>query len=143
MTQEAVVTKLLPDGMAEVAVRRTTACGGNCGSCESCVFENELKTPAVNRIKAKPGQKVLIQSQSARIFRAAFLVYVLPLLFLLGAYASALAIGFGEAGCIAASFIGLCIGALFVVLSQRRLKEKNAITFEIIEFLSSSGGTYD
>ena len=32
MTQDAVVTKLVPDNMAEVAVARTTACGGNCGS---------------------------------------------------------------------------------------------------------------
>lgn len=137
MTQEAVVTKLLPNGMAEVAVRRTTACGGNCGSCESCVFENELKTPAVNRIQAKPGHKVLIQSQSSRIFRAAFLVYVLPLLFLLAAYAAAWALGLGEGGCITASFLGLCIGALCVVLSQRRRRAKDEITFEIIENLST------
>ena len=86
MTQEAVVTKLLPSGMAEVAVKRTSACGGNCGSCESCVFQNEMKTPALNRIGAKPGQKVLIESQSSKIFKAAFLVYVLPLLFFLAAY---------------------------------------------------------
>ena len=48
MTQEAVVTKLLPSGMAEVAVKRTSACGGNCGNCESCVFDSELKTAAKN-----------------------------------------------------------------------------------------------
>lgn len=33
MTQNAVVTRILPNGMAEVAVVRGTACGGNCGSC--------------------------------------------------------------------------------------------------------------
>ena len=86
MTQEAVVTKLLPNGMAEVAVKRTTACGGNCASCEACVFESQMKTPAKNSIEARPGQKVLIESQSSRIFRAAFLVYVLPLLTFLGGY---------------------------------------------------------
>ena len=133
MTQEAVVTKLLPGGMAEVAVKRTTACGGNCGSCESCVFQNELKTPALNKIQARPGQKVLIESQTSRIFKAAFLVYVFPL-FLLGYLLSA-AFSLGETAGIIFSFAGLIIGAVIVVLSQRRIREKDRITFEIIEFL--------
>lgn len=135
MTQEAVVTKLLPKGMAEVAVRRTTACGGNCGSCESCVFESELKTPAVNRIGARPGQKVLIESKSSRIFGAALLVYVLPMLLFLAGYLAASLLGFSEPGCIVASFAALAVGAAVVVLSQRRQKAKNAITFTIIAFL--------
>ena len=42
MTQDAVVTKVLPNGMAEVVVSRGTACGSNCGNCESCVFQNEI-----------------------------------------------------------------------------------------------------
>ncbi len=135
MTQEAVVTKLLPNGMAEVAVRRTTACGGNCGSCESCVFQNELKTPARNRIQASPGQKVLIESQSARIFKAAFLVYVLPILFFLLGYMIAALLSLGETAEILFSFVGLALGALTVVLSQRRVTEKDKITFEIIQLL--------
>ena len=135
MTQEAVVTKLLPNGMAEVAVRRTTACGGNCGSCESCVFQNELKTPALNLIQAKPGQKVLIESQSSRIFKAAFLVYVLPILFLLLGYLIASLLSLGENAAILFSFAGLALGALTVVLSQRRIGEKDKITFEIIQLL--------
>lgn len=135
MTQEAVVTRLLPGGMAEVAVKRTTACGGNCGSCESCVFQNELKTPAVNRVQAKPGQKVLIESQSSLIFRAAFLVYIFPLLFFFAGYALAALFGAGEAVRIAASFAGIAVGALLVILSQRRIREKDKITFEIITVL--------
>ena len=135
MTQEAVVTRLLPGGMAEVAVKRTTACGGNCGSCESCVFQNELKTPARNRIEARPGQKVLIASQTSRIFKAAFLVYVLPLLFFLLGYLLSAVLSLGETAGIIFSFAGLILGAVIVVLSQRHIREKDRITFEIIEFL--------
>ncbi len=135
MTQEAVVTKLLPDNMAEVAVKRTTACGGNCGSCESCVFENQMKTPALNSVRARPGQKVMIESQSAKVFRAAFLVYVLPLVFFLGAYALAAAFRLSEAWCIAASFAGLIIGGAVLVLTQKYRNRSNDITFEIIEIL--------
>ncbi len=135
MTQEAVVTKLLPDNMAEVAVKRTTACGGNCGSCESCVFENQMKTPALNSVRARPGQKVMIESQSAKVFRAAFLVYVLPLVFFLAAYALAAAFRLSEAWCIAASFAGLIIGGAVLVLTQKYRNRSNDITFEIIEIL--------
>ena len=135
MTQEAVVTKLLPGGMAEVAVKRTTACGGNCRSCESCVFQNELKTPAVNRIDAKPGQKVLIESQTSRIFKAAFLVYVFPLVLFLAGYLVTSALSLGESAEIIGSFVGLILGAVIVVLSQRRIREKDKITFEIVEYL--------
>ena len=86
MTQDAVVTKLLPDNMAEVAVARTTACGGNCGSCESCIFQSQLKTPARNLVGAKPGQRVIIQSKSSAIYKAALLVYVFPMVLTLLGY---------------------------------------------------------
>lgn len=135
MTQEAVVTKLLPDGMAEVAVRRTTACGGNCGSCESCAFERKLKIAAKNSIDAQPGQKVLLKSKSAIIFGVALRVYVLPMLFFLAGYLFAALVGLGETGCIAVSFIFLLAAGAYLVFSQRRKKQKNEINFEIISFL--------
>ena len=135
MTQEAVVTKLLPNNMAEVAVRRTTACGGNCGSCESCVFQNELKTPAINTAQAAPGQKVLIESQSSRIFKAAFLVYVMPLLTFLLGYLLSVLLGLGESLQIVLSFAGMLVGGVLLVLSQKKLREKDKITFEIIQIL--------
>lgn len=132
MTQDAVVTRLLPDNMAEVAVARTTACGGNCGSCESCIFQSEFKTLAHNRIGAKPGQRVVIASKSSHVFGAAALVYVMPIvLFLLG-YALAYLAGAGEGLCVAVSFAALLLSAVILVLSQRWKKDKNTFTFEII-----------
>ena len=132
MTQDAVVVKVLPNNMAEVAVARTTACGGNCGSCESCIFQSELRTLARNRIGARPGQKVVIESQSSRIFGAAALVYVMPIvLFLLG-YAVAYNLGAGEGLCVAVSFAALVLSAVILVYSQKLRKNKNPITFDII-----------
>ena len=135
MTQEAVVIRLLPDGMAEVSVQRTTACGGNCGGCDSCVFDKKLKTPAKNNIGAQPGQRVLIESNSARIFGAAFLVYVLPLLFFLAGYLIAAALGMGESARILASFGAVLLCAAALVLSQRARSGRDEISFEIISFL--------
>lgn len=132
MTQDAIVTKLLPDGMAEVVVKRATACGGNCGSCESCMFQNELKTAARNTIGAKPGQRVVIESKSSRIFGAAMLVYVMPLLFFLLGYGVSAALGAGEGGRILASFAALAVSAAVLVWSQKKKRKKEPITFEII-----------
>lgn len=132
MTQDAVVTKLLPNGMAEVVVARTTACGGSCGSCESCIFQSEIKTLARNLIDAVPGQKVVIESRSAIVFGAAALVYIMPIvLFLLG-YALAYLAGATEGVCILVSFLALILSAVILVLSQRRKNNRQAFTFDII-----------
>ena len=132
MTQDAVVIKLLPRDMAEVAVTRGTACGGNCGSCESCMFQSELRVEARNLIQAKPGQKVTISSKSSRIFGAAFLVYIMPLLFFFAGYAVSALSGAGEGIRICVSFASLVLSALVLVLTQRRAKKEKAITFDII-----------
>ncbi len=134
MTQDAVVTKLLPDNMAEVAVARTTACGGNCGSCESCIFQSQLKTAARNLVGARPGQRVIIQSKSSTIYKAALLVYVFPMILTLLGYALAYVAGASEGVCVAAAFAGLVLGAAIVVMSQRIKKGKDKeITFDIIQ----------
>ena len=135
MTQDAIVYKCLPNGMAEVVVTRTTACGRNCGNCESCIFQRELKTLAKNSINARPGQKVIIESKSSRIYKAAMLVYILPMLLMVLGYALGAALSTGEGLGIALGFAGLIAGAALIVLSERR-KNKEPITFEIIEFNS-------
>ena len=135
MTQDAIVYKCLPNGMAEVVVTRTTACGSNCGNCESCIFQSELKTLAKNSIKARPGQKVIIESKSSKIYKAAMLVYILPMILMVLGYALGAALSAGEGLGIALGFAGLIAGAALIVLSERR-KNKEPITFEIIEFNS-------
>ena len=135
MTQDAIVYKCLPNNMAEVVVTRTTACGSNCGNCESCIFQSELKTLAKNTIAARPGQKVIIESKSSKIYKAAMLVYILPLILMVLGYALGAALSAGEGLGIALGFVGLIAGAALIVLSERR-KNKEPITFEIVEFNS-------
>ena len=132
MTNDGVVTKLLPNSMAEVAVTRGTACGGNCGNCEACSYQNVLKTLAHNRVGAQPGQKVIIETSSSVIFGAAMLVYVMPLMFFIAGYIAAYLLGASEGICVLISFIALIISAVILVMSQRSKKKKD-IKFDIIE----------
>ncbi len=132
MTQEAVVTRLLPGGMAEVAVTRSTACGGNCCSCESCIFQSELRTIAKNEIDARPGQRVLIESRSSRIYGAAMLVYIVPLLLMLLGFAVASLLGLAERAAVLFSFVGLVLGAVLLVLVHRKRGKEQEISFTIV-----------
>ena len=132
MTQDGVVTRNISNSMAEVAVTRVTACGGNCGSCEACVFQSEMKVAAINDVRAKPGQRVVIESKSSKVYKAIVLVYIMPLMLFLAGYIIASVIGAGEGMCIVSSFAGLGIGAALIVLSQKR-KNRSAITYRIIK----------
>ena len=132
MTQDAIVTKLLPDSMAEVVVTRSTACGSNCGSCESCIFQSELKAVAKNRINAKPGQHVVISSRTSKIFSAAILVYIMPLIFFLAGFVIATVLGASEGVAILVSFVFLALSAILLVRIQKNRSEEKQISFEII-----------
>ena len=132
MTQDAIVTKLLPNDMAEVVVTRSTACGSNCGSCESCIFQSELKAVARNLINARPGQRVVIESRTSKVFSAAILVYVMPMvLFILG-FVIATVLGASEGLAILVSFLALILAAVILVRQQRGQRADRQIQFEII-----------
>ena len=118
MTQEAIVIRTLPNQMAEVLVKRPTACGGSCGSCESCIYQSELRAFARNLINAAPGQKVL--------------VYIVPLLFFVLGFAAARLLGASEGLSILISFLCLIPAALLLIRSQKRKTAENPIRFDII-----------
>jgi sigma-E factor negative regulatory protein RseC len=132
VTQDAIVVKLLPNSMAEVAVTRTTACGGNCGSCESCIFQSELKAIAKNSIGARPGQKVVIASSSRTVFSAAILVYIRPILFFLLGYAISSLFGASEGISVLVSFSFLILSAFVLFIIQKKRSVTHPISFEII-----------
>ena len=132
MTQDAVVTRTFHNSLAEVAVKRSTACGSNCGNCESCVFQNELKVTADNRIGARPGQKVVIESKSSKVYKAILMVYIMPIVLVLLGYAIAAALGAGEGVCIAVSFAALAVSAALLVLWYKKRGNKDKISFAII-----------
>ena len=132
MTQDAIVTRILPNSMAEVVVTRSTACGSNCGSCESCIFQSELKAIAKNSIHAKPGQRVIISSRSSAVFSAAVLVYIMPLLFVIAGFTIASLLGAGEGISILSAFISLVLSAFLLVAIQKKRASEKQIEFEII-----------
>lgn len=133
MTQDAIVTKAFQNGLAEVLVERGTACG-DCASCEVCRYANEIRTYAKNTIGAEAGQRVVIESKSSVIIGAAFILYIIPLIVLIGAYLIAARTGAQELQCIAASFAAFFVCVLAVTLYQRNQAKKKQIEFEIVGY---------
>ena len=82
MEQMAVVKSVQSNGMAQVSVRRTTACAHDCDKCAGCEQLNtrmENTVLAYNDAQASPGDLVRLQSENATFFKTAAIVYVLPL----------------------------------------------------------------
>lgn len=134
MTNDAVVTRLVSDATAEVKVIRLSACGGNCGSCEGCSRDNEVRAVANNPLGAKPGQRVVVESKTSGIFGVIITVYIVPLIFFLLGYALGYLLGAKELVRILLSFLALGICAFILVMSQRN-KKNSKITFDIIKII--------
>lgn len=86
MEQNVIVCRLLPDGMAEVMRIRESACSGDCHKCSGCgAAKQTMVFSAHNSIGAKPGDAVVVESDSGTVLKGAMLLYVLPLItFLVG-----------------------------------------------------------
>ena len=120
MTQTGVVTRLLQGGGAEVAVERGTACGGHCDGCETCIYAKRLLIEADNDIYAKPGDRVILESETGSVLGAAAMIYLLPVLLFFAAYAVAAAAGLREGLCVLISLAGAALGGVLAALLGRR-----------------------
>ena len=131
MTTTGTVIRLVDQRNALVEVERGTACGGNCGSCEACVFQNTIRTVAANRVSALPGQRVTIESKTSDVLGAAALLYIVPFILFFIGYAIAAVLQLSEGFRILGAAVFFAVGIAFNVILQRRRK-KAAITFDII-----------
>lgn len=131
MTQNGFVLELLPDSMATVAIRRGTACGGNCGSCEACLYDSTACVTARNMIGAVSGDPVIIESSTSTVIWAAVAAYILPIVFLIAGYVVGMIAGFTELLCILTAF-SACI--LYAVIIKRVQKSKKNIEYTIIGY---------
>lgn len=138
MTQEATVTRLLPNGMAEIAVRRESACGGNCHACGgTCSFRNILKVSAKNKVLADVGDRVVVESSTSSILKAAAIVYVIPIVLFFAFYAAAALLGAGAQVSTGTSLVGFALGVALAVALNRSFRNKTVTSFEIVSILQA------
>ena len=87
MQQRVKVLSCEPNGMARVSVLRQSACSGDCHKCAGCgAAEQTMIFTAVNKIGAKPGDLVTVESASGPVLKAAAILYMLPLVLFIAGY---------------------------------------------------------
>ena len=90
MTQIATVEKILDAGFVEISVPRKSACGHDCEERAGCGMTGAaIHARASDPVGVKPGDKVVVQSETKKLLGVVALVYLLPVVaFLLGYFLS-------------------------------------------------------
>ncbi len=133
MEQIVRVSRLLPEGRAEVIRVRESACSGDCHKCSGCgAAKQAVILTAENPIGARVGDTVVISSDTGPVLKAAAVLYLLPLLlFLAGYLLGAMLWHQGTVTGVAA----LILGVVAIKLYDKRLSKK-----EIIYTITSFAG---
>ena len=119
MLQEAIITNIRDDDLAEVVVERLGICGGDCSECGECRYENLMKSVVQNPIGARRGQHVMIQTPTKGVVKGALAIYILPLVMLFAGYLIADALSLSEAVCIIAAFAAAVLGFVIAAVISR------------------------
>lgn len=123
-------------------VRRVSACGTHCASCSAaCEVPPHMLTMA-NLVNAKIGDIVEIKGESRQILKYTFLIYIVPLVFLvLGiALGNGYFKGMGYENYELLSFltgiVGLAVSYLILKLIDNSVAKKNEVVLSITKILS-------
>lgn len=123
-------------------VRRVSACGTHCGSCAaSCEVAPHMLTMK-NIVDAKIGDVVEIKGEAKKILKYTFLIYIVPLVFLVIGIAlgNGYFKGMGYENYELLSFLtgifGLAISYLLLKLIDNKMAKKNEVILSISRILS-------
>ncbi len=125
MEQIVRVSRLLPEGRAEVIRVRESACSGDCHKCSGCgAAKQALLLTVENPIGARVGDTVVISSDSGHVLKAAAVLYLLPLVLFLAGYL--LGAMLWQRGAII-GVSALILGVAAIKLYDKRLSKKEII----------------
>lgn len=134
MRQQVEVKSVTPDGYAQVAAIRRSACSGDCHKCSGCgAVVQEVQVRAKNRIGARPGDHVIVETGNGAMFTALLVVYLLPVLLLLAGYILGEVLGISPGLC---SLVGFALGIVVILLYNRYVTRRAQLQFTITSFAS-------
>ena len=133
MTQIATVERIIDNHYAEVSVPRKTACGHDCEECAGCgVSGAAVMAKARNPIGAKPGQKVVVESNTQKMLGIVATVYLIPVVLFLVGYLLMVFTGFGVALQYTVAIVGFLIGIAIAIAYDRKLRAQGGLVFTIV-----------
>ena len=134
MEQQAQVIRIVSENIARVAVKRKSACSGDCHTCHGCPHPDEIvMVDADNFVGAQKGDDVIVRSDTNRVLKLAAMLYLMPMvLFFLGYF---LMPG-GEGARTLAGAAAFVIGILICMYVSRSMKKNNKeMHFAFVEVL--------
>ena len=139
MVQNAIVKRLVQEGVAEVSLLRQMECGLHCdGACAGCSAKppQEILALASNAVGAEPGDFVEVEPAGGRNISTSVAVFLLPCVGLGAGYALGMyALGLNDLTSMLTAALGLAAGFLPAVLMDRSIARSQAPEFAILKRL--------
>lgn len=139
MVQNAIVKKIVGEGVVEVSLLRQMECGLRCeGACAGCSAKppQEILALASNNIGAKPGDFVEVEPASVGNISPSVAVFLLPCVGLGLGYAFGMnVLGLNEVSALGTAVLGLAAGFVPAVLMNRSITKSSAPEFAILKQL--------
>lgn len=123
MKEEGIVIK--KEGKyVYVKTIRSGACGGNCAECGGCGGAKEQVVKAVNCENLEKGDAAELELNSKNVLKAAFMVYILPLVLFTAGFCIAQNFIKNNIICICAGIIFMIIGFFFIKIYDKKSSER-------------------
>ena len=139
MVQNAIVKRIVQEGVAEVSLPRQMECGLHCdGACAGCTAKppQEILALASNGIGARPGDFVEVEPADGRNYITSVAVFVLPCVGLGLGYALGMnVLRLGELAALLTAVLGLAAGFLPAFLMDRAITRRSGPEFAILKRL--------
>ncbi len=122
MEQIVQVLQVFPDGTAQILQLRDSTCSGNCHQCGGCAAPQQNLLNVRNPIGAKPGDRVVLKTETVPVLKVAMMLYLLPLALLIAGFLA------GEwlwSNGILLGLAGMLLGFAAVRAYDRYLSRKN------------------
>ena len=101
--------------------------------CQCCgVSGVSVYVKALNTVGARPGQKVVVESDTKKMLKIVSFVYLIPVVLFLAGYLITLALTASVAAQYTAAVLGAALGVVLAVWYDRRVKARGGLSFTIV-----------
>ena len=136
MKENGVITKLLPNNCAEVAIKRNAACE-KCGLCHG-VGEGMMGLKARNQLGAQPNDEVIIEIPSEVIVKASIIIFLFPIFFLIVGYFLIYSLTGSEILSVMAAILALWPSFYFSRWYDQNIEQKNVCQAQVVKIIGRS-----
>ena len=141
-TEEGIITALNSNAMAIVKTTKTGACAACSarGACNVSESSTEMEVEARNSVGGRVGDRIILSIDTSLLLKAAFLIYLFPVLLMLAGAIIGLKLGqlFDSNESVFSAITGflfLFIAILFVKTKGNKLSERDEYRPEIIRIV--------